>query len=174
LQVGGLDALSAGSRAGFLLDDPSACGRKHDSADLDLVEDQLNQPGLGGERPRRGHELVVCHQRFLDGGASRSDVEVPRAQVVVEEVGTPALEAVEPGERILPDRDEETQAQVGAVNRTRELGREAVIAVVVWVVPETRCCPAMAARGRSMMVCPMSSYESFGSPRQPPEDTPTI
>jgi hypothetical protein len=63
-------------------------------------------------------------------------VQVPDAHVVLEQVGDAALEAVELGQRVLADGDQEADRQVGAVDRLRELHREAALALVVRVVEE--------------------------------------
>jgi hypothetical protein len=91
LQVGSLDAWVACQRIGVLLDRPASRGPEDHLADLDLVEDQLDELGFGGERLLGGDQPAVLLQGSLDRGAPRGGVQVPRAEVVVEQVGSRPL-----------------------------------------------------------------------------------
>jgi hypothetical protein len=72
-------------------------GREDHLADLDLVEDHLDQLGLGRERLLGREQAVVGLERLLDRGARRGGIQVPGAQIIVEEVGDATLETVEAG-----------------------------------------------------------------------------
>ena len=57
-------------------------------------------------------------------------------EVVREEVGNPALERVELGERVLPQAEQEVRAQAGLADRRRELAGEASLRALALVVEE--------------------------------------
>ena len=57
-------------------------------------------------------------------------------QPVLEQVRDPALEAVEPRERVVANREEEVCPQLGPVDRVRKLGVERAGPALVVVVEE--------------------------------------
>ena len=109
LEVRGLDP--AGRR--FVRAQPAARGAEVDLARGSLVEHFLDERRL--DLDRLAGELVEAlhgsHDRFSGGVA----IEVVEPQVVREEVRNPALEAVELGECVVPQRDEDTDAKTRCV-----------------------------------------------------------
>ena len=97
----------------------------------------LDELGLDARRRilRRVSSLYLRH-RLHDRVACASRSRWPHAQVVVEQRRDPALEAVEPRERVLADRDQEVGPQVGRASARGELARERPFAVLPGVIEE--------------------------------------
>ena len=78
-------------------------------------ERRLDRHLLAGRR----HRPVPLLERTLDRLRGQPPVEVVEPQVVAEQPGIAALEAVEPGERVLADRDQEVRGRRRRSQRAR-------------------------------------------------------
>ena len=135
LEVGGLDR-RVGQVAGRPGGPAPPDHRQHHPADPDPLQHPADQLRLGRPRLLVSEQLVVPPERLQDRGLGLADAQMPDAHVVLEQVGDAALEAVQPGQRVLADGDQEAHRQVGPVDRRRELGGEAARPVLVPVVEE--------------------------------------
>jgi hypothetical protein len=106
-------------------------------ARLHLVEYRVDQLRLDAH----GRELLGSHHvelldGLLDRGPAARPVQVAQAEVVLEQARHAPLEAIETGERVLAQRDQEVHAQVGLRDGARQLVVEASVALVARVVEE--------------------------------------
>lgn len=106
-----------------------------DPPGLELLEDPFDELGLDAERLLAGAlEPIELLDRPHDRLARGLTVEALDAEVVVEQVRDPALEAVESCQLVLADRDQEVRAEVVAAECPRQLSgdrpRPAILAVV--------------------------------------------
>ena len=108
---------------------PTPCVAEVDLAGGRLLEHRLHQRRL--DLDRLAGELVVALDRLDDRIARRTTVEVVEPQVVREEVRDPALEAVELGERVVAEREQDTNAETGARDELGQLvGKAGLLRVV--------------------------------------------
>ena len=85
-----------------------------------------------GSIPTASDGLVSQYRLSGSSIASLADSFEPvQPKIVLEEVGDAVLEAVEPCERVLSDRDEEVRRKPAAVHRLRKLARKRAGAVAV-------------------------------------------
>ena len=126
-------------------------------ARLDLVEDGVDERRLDARPVRARYEVRPALERALDRLPGRRAIEVLEAQVVVEQVRDPALEPVEARDRVLADRDQDTERQVAAGEHAWQRGGEVVGVVARRVVDEVLLelvedqeHPAAAARGAAL------------------------
>ena len=97
----------------------AAAARERDAL-AELVEDGVDELGLERHGLRVFVAAVPLGDRLLDRLARRPAVEVLEPQVVLEQVRHPALEPVQPRERVLAQGDEHVQRKAG---RAQEAGQ---------------------------------------------------
>ena len=110
---------------------------EHDSTHLDLLDHPGDESIFDGDLARSRASASVVHvERFADGILGVGLPEVVEPERVGQEVGNPALEAVELAQTVLADGDQEVRVDVVAVHGPGELRLEPVRAGVGRVVEE--------------------------------------
>ena len=103
---------------------------------LHLRQHLIHQGRFDGDGLDWRHEAVVGQQRLLDGVAGGRHIQVLDAQVVLEQAGNAALEAIKPGQGILTNGNEEVDAQIGVIDRARKLHRQGAQTIFRGMVEE--------------------------------------
>ena len=128
-----LDRLGAGNRCPGGAAALDACERARGRR----VDDGVDQRRLDRvRRLLRRQAMVPLAYRPLDRLAGGRSAEVLHPHVVREQAWNAALEAVELGQGVFADREQEVHSEVGVVDKARELTEERSLTVLLRVVQE--------------------------------------
>ena len=94
-----------------------------------LVEHRFDQLGLDLDRLAR--QLVVALDGLQDGVSGRTPVEMIQPKVVREQIWDPSLEAVELGERVIAQRQQDADPEPRACDQLGQIDGKAALPLVV-------------------------------------------